>query len=150
MTKKGKLLYMWICRVGPVTINNPWYTGMCSVQSWNLHKQGILWVEAIPAHSSYNHANVGLGVLYQSFWCLDQGSVPLLSMQKALVDISNTLYMYTVTREIFVVKILSYSSKITKIKHTKYFQHTYYVIECELYYCRVQKFFNTNILHTYF
>ena len=36
----------------------------------------------------------------------------------------------------------------TKIEHTKYFQHTYYVIECELNYRRVQKIFNTNILHT--
>ena len=31
--------------------------------------------------------------------------------------------------KIFVVKTLSYSSKSTKIKHTTYFQRTYYVIE---------------------
>ena len=35
-----------------------------------------------------------------------------------------------------------------KIKNTKYFQRTYYVIECELNYCKAQKIFNTNILHT--
>ena len=39
--------------------------------------------------------------------------------------------------KIFIVKKFSYSSKITKIKHTKYFQCTYYVIERELNYCRV-------------
>ena len=54
----------------------------------------------------------------------------------------------TVIREIFVVKKLSYSSKSTKIKHTKYFQRTYYVIERELNYHKARKFFNTNILHT--
>ena len=105
-------------------------------------------MEAIPAHSSYNHANVGLGVLYQSFWCLDQGSVPLLSMQKALVDISNTLYMYTVIWKIFVVKIYFRTHQRLRKLNTKSFQHTYYVIERELYYCRVRTFFNTNILHT--
>ena len=54
----------------------------------------------------------------------------------------------TVIWEIFVVKKFSYSSKITKIKRTKYFQRTYYVIERELIYRRAQKIFNTNILHT--
>ena len=58
------------------------------------------------------------------------------------------MHVYTVISEIFVVKKCSYSSKITKIKHTKYFQRTYYVIERELNYRRVRKFFNTNILHT--
>ena len=56
----------------------------------------------------------------------------------------------TVIREIFIVKNFSYSSMSTKIKHMKYFQHMYYVTECELNYHRVQKFFNTNILHTKF
>ena len=57
-------------------------------------------------------------------------------------------HTHTVIREILVVKKFSYSSKITKIKHMKYFQRTYYIIECELNYHRVQKIFNTNISHT--
>ena len=55
---------------------------------------------------------------------------------------------YTVIWKIFVVKKFLYSSKITRIKHTKYFQRTHYVIEHELNYRRVRKFFNMNILHT--
>ena len=49
---------------------------------------------------------------------------------------------------IFVVKKFPYSSKSMSIEHTKYFQHTYYVIEHELNYRRVGKILNTNILHT--
>ena len=60
----------------------------------------------------------------------------------------HTVYLYTVIWEIFVVKKFLYLFKDTKIKRTKYFQCTYYVIECELNYRRVRKFFNTNILHT--
>ena len=55
---------------------------------------------------------------------------------------------YTVIWEIFVAKKFSYSSMFTKIKHTKCFQCAYYVIECELNYHRLWKFFNTNIFHT--
>ena len=58
------------------------------------------------------------------------------------------LFITTVIREIFIVKKFSFSSKSMKIKRMKYFQRTYYVIERELNYRRVQKFFNTNILHT--
>ena len=54
----------------------------------------------------------------------------------------------TVIGEIFIVKEFSYLSKSVKIKHTKYFQRTYYVIERKLNERRVWKFFNTNILHT--
>ena len=50
--------------------------------------------------------------------------------------------MNTVIRKIFVVRKFSYSSKSTKIKHTKSFQRT----ERELNYHRVQKICNTNIL----
>ena len=35
--------------------------------------------------------------------------------------------------EIYVKKF-KYLSKSTKIKHTKYYQHTYYVIECRVKY----------------
>ena len=56
----------------------------------------------------------------------------------------------TTIHEIFVVKKFLYSSKSMKIKQTKYFQHMYYVVERELNYRRVWKFFNTNILHEYF
>ena len=38
----------------------------------------------------------------------------------------------TVVWEIFVIKKFLYSSKSMKIKHMKYFQHTYYVIEHKL------------------
>ena len=48
---------------------------------------------------------------------------------------------YTVIREIFVGKNFLYSSKCTKIKCTKYFQHAYYVIEYELNYYKVRKVF---------
>ena len=54
----------------------------------------------------------------------------------------------TVVREIVVVKKFSFSAMSTKLKHTRYFQHTYCIIERELNYCRVQKFFNMNILQT--
>ena len=54
----------------------------------------------------------------------------------------------TVIREIFVVKKFSYLSKSTKIKHTKYFQCTYYIIERELNYHRVRKIFNTKTFYT--
>ena len=33
-------------------------------------------------------------------------------------------------------------------KHTKYFHHTYYITECKLNSCTVQKLLSTNILHT--
>ena len=53
---------------------------------------------------------------------------------------------HTVIWEIFVVKKFRARQRVRKL-NTKYFQHTYYIIECELNYRRVQKFFNTNILH---
>ena len=68
--------------------------------------------------------------------------------------IATCVYMYvmqsittTVIREIFVVKQFSYSSESTRIKRTKYFQCTYYIIEHELNDRRVLKFFGMNILH---
>ena len=60
------------------------------------------------------------------------------------------IYERTIIRKIFVVKNFLYSSMSTKIKNTKYFQRTYYVIERELNYRRVREFFNMNILHEYF
>ena len=75
-----------------------------------------------------------------------KGNYLLIDLLKLLIEI--IVHTLTVTLEIFVVKKFSYSSKITQIKHTKYFQRAYYVIERELNYRRLRKFFNTNILHT--
>ena len=53
----------------------------------------------------------------------------------AQVMLHNTWLCHTqqtrrVNQEIFVVKKFLSSPRTTKIKHTKYFQHTYYLIEC--------------------
>ena len=70
-----------------------------------------------------------------------------LQAQNAFAYLLCTRVPSTVIRETFVVKNFLYSSRSTKIKHMKYFQHTYYIFKRELNYLRVQKFFNTNILH---
>ena len=82
---------------------------------------------------------------YKGF--VKQTTVEVISLRFTPVN-GLAVVMYTVIREMFVVKKFLYSSKITKIKHMKYFQHMYYVIEHELNYRKVQKFVNTNILHT--
>ena len=73
-------------------------------------------------------------------------------MVKLVTDLKNAGYIQfivsTIIWEIFGVKKLLYSSKSTKIKHTKYFQYMYYITERELNYHKVRKFFDTNILHT--
>ena len=53
----------------------------------------------------------------------------------------------TVSWEIFVVNKCSYSSKIAKIKHAKYFRHTYYGIRWELNYHGVWKKILTRIFY---
>ena len=56
----------------------------------------------------------------------------------------------TVFWEIFLVKKFHTHQRLRKL-NTKYFQHSFYVIERELNYCTVQIFSNTkNILHEYF
>ena len=52
----------------------------------------------------------------------------MVSAQSArvFVHVHVSLVAHTVIQEIFVVKKFLYSSKITKIKHMKYFQRTYY------------------------
>ena len=54
----------------------------------------------------------------------------------------------TVILEIFIAAKFLYSSKCSKIKHTKYFHSTYYATEHEINYCGVRRCSNTNILHT--